>query len=67
VYEEYDSEDLFQLPVMARKLASHFVAPLPAMIPIDSELDSVGIWDTMQDSEYKSKNEIGYPMDTKWS
>jgi hypothetical protein len=36
----------------------HFVAPLPAMIPINSELDPVGFWDAMQDSEYESQNEI---------
>jgi hypothetical protein len=43
------------------------VAQLPAIIPIDSELDSVGFWDAMQDSEYESQNEIEYPTDTTWS
>jgi hypothetical protein len=35
---------------MARKPVSHFVAQLPAMIPIDSELDPVSYWDVMQDT-----------------
>jgi hypothetical protein len=53
--------------VVARKLASHFVAQLPAMISIDSEPNPVGFWDPMQDSEYESQNEIEYPIDTTWS
>jgi hypothetical protein len=36
------------------------------MIPIDPELNPVGFWDNMQDSEYKSQNEIEYPIDTTW-
>jgi hypothetical protein len=39
---------------MARKPASHFVAQLPTMIPINSELNPVCFWDVMQDSEYES-------------
>jgi hypothetical protein len=42
---------------------SRFVAQLPAIILIDSELDLVSFWDTMHDSEYKSQNEIEYPID----
>jgi hypothetical protein len=37
------------------------------MIPINSELDPVGFWDAMQDSEYESQNEINYSMDTTLS
>jgi hypothetical protein len=46
---------------MARKPKSDFVAQLPAMIPINSELNPIGFWDSMQDSGYKSQNEIEYP------
>jgi hypothetical protein len=52
---------------MARKPMSHFVAQLPAMISIDSELNPVSFWDAMQDSEYECQNEIEYLMDTTWS
>jgi hypothetical protein len=52
---------------MAKKSASHFVAQLPAMIPIDSELKPVGFWNIMHDSEYKSQNLIEYSMVTTWS
>jgi hypothetical protein len=45
----------------------HFVTQLPTMIPIDSELNPVGFWNAMQDSEYQSQNEIEYPMNTTWS
>jgi hypothetical protein len=40
-YQEHDSEVPFKFPVMARKSTSHFVAQLPVMILIDSELDPV--------------------------
>jgi hypothetical protein len=49
---------------MARKPRNYFVAQLPTIIPINSELDPVGFWNAMQDLEYKSKNEITYFMDT---
>jgi hypothetical protein len=49
---------------MVRKPMSHFVAQLPAMILIESGLNPVGFWNTIQDSEYESQNEIEYPMDT---
>jgi hypothetical protein len=65
-YLEQDSKVPFKFPVMARKPVSHFVAQLPAPNPIDSELDPVGVWNTIQDSEYESQNEIEYPMDTTW-
>jgi hypothetical protein len=52
---------------MARRPRSHFVAQLPAMISIDAKLNSVGFWNAIQDLEYKSQNEIKYPMDTTWS
>jgi hypothetical protein len=66
-YQEYDGEVPFKFPVMAGKPASHFVAQLPAVIPIDSKCDPVSFCDAMQDSEYESQNEIEYPMDTTWS
>jgi hypothetical protein len=66
-YQKHDSEVSFQFPVLARKQTSHFVAQLSAIIQIDSELDPVNIWDAMQDSEYKSQNEIEYSMDATWS
>jgi hypothetical protein len=62
-YQEHDSEVPFKFPVKARKPMSHFVAQLPAMIPIDSEFDPVYFWDAIQNSEYDSQNEIEYPMD----
>jgi hypothetical protein len=46
-YQEHDSEVPFKFPVMAKKSMSHFVAQLPAMISINSELDPVGIWDVI--------------------
>jgi hypothetical protein len=49
---------------MARKRTSNFVAQLSAMILFDSELDSDSFYDTMQNSEYESQNEIKYSMDT---
>jgi hypothetical protein len=39
---------------MAKRPMSNFGAQLPAMILINSELDPVSFWDTMQDSKYKS-------------
>jgi hypothetical protein len=39
------------------------MAQPPAMISINSELNPIDFWDTMQDSKYKSQNEIEYPMD----
>jgi hypothetical protein len=66
-YQKYDSEVPFKFLAMARKPTSYFVAQLPAMIPIDSELNPVGFCDTMQDSEYESQNEIEYPIDTTLS
>jgi hypothetical protein len=52
---------------MARMPISHFAAQPHAMIPIDSELNPVGFWNTMQDLEYESQNEIDYPMNTSCS
>jgi hypothetical protein len=53
-YQEYDGKVLFRFPAMARKPISHFVAQLPVMISIDSELDPVGFRGAMQDLEYDS-------------
>jgi hypothetical protein len=52
-YQEHDSEVLFRFPTMARKPTIEFMAQLPAIIPINSELNLVGFWNIMQDSEYK--------------
>jgi hypothetical protein len=52
---------------MARKPISYFVAQLPAIILIDSELGPVGFWDAMQDLEYESQSQIEYSIDTTWS
>jgi hypothetical protein len=45
---------------------TYFVTPIPAMIEIDPKQDLVGFWNAMQDSEYKSQNEIKYSLDTIW-
>jgi hypothetical protein len=49
---------------MVRKPLTYFVTQLPAMIPINSELNLVDVWNVMQDSEYESENEIEYPINT---
>jgi hypothetical protein len=53
--------------MMARKPTSHHVAQLPAIIPIDPELDPVDFWVTMQNSEYESQNGIEFSIETTWS
>jgi hypothetical protein len=65
-YQEHDSEVTFRFPTMARKPTSDFMAQLPAMIPMNSELNLVSFWNTMQDSEYKCQTEIQYPINTTW-
>jgi hypothetical protein len=48
---------------MASKPTSHFVAQLSAIIPINLQLNIVGFWNTMQDSEYESQNKIQYSIE----
>jgi hypothetical protein len=63
-YQEHKCKVPFKLSAMARKSTSDFVAQLPAMYLMDSELKPVGFWDAMHDSKYQSKTETGYTMDT---
>jgi hypothetical protein len=63
-YYEHDREVPFKYSTLVRKTISHFVAQLPVMIFIDSDIDPVRFWDAILDSEYESQNEIPYPMVT---
>jgi hypothetical protein len=66
-YKGHDVDVLFNFLILAKKPMSHFVAQLPTMSLLDSEVDPAEFWKDLQNLEYKSQKEFKCPMDMCWS